>query len=618
MICLNFIASFRKKIFLLKTIWYLVFILTNWQLLAQQPAAKVKFEGGNGVEVYSKTPCVSITQRAVIKMKLKTEIQKLKNSGKIAPMPLAKQVLLEWPMQLADGFTDYGYHGVSNFIDHNEVAPNALQDYNCNTRTYDTNSGYNHQGIDYFLWPFDWHKVDVNAVEVIAAAAGIIIGKDDGNFDENCSFVGNWNAVYILHDDGSIVWYGHLKQNSLTNKQVGERVEVGEYLGIIASSGQSTGPHLHFELYDANDNLIDPYVGDCNSTTTTSWWANQRPYYDSGINTLLTHDAPPAFNSCPQRADQNRQNEFCSGDLVYFATYYRDQLNTQTSQYAIYQPNQATWDTWTHSSTVNHYNASYWYWSGNLSTHPMPGTWRFEVIYEGQTYKHDFYVCKTTPVGRVFLKTYLAGAFQDTEMCTDLRDMGALPLTQPYQNSPWGYVGAEQLALASLLPVDVVDWVLVVARNEAFEVIEQKAALLRKDGILINVDGSEGIPFTQLVLNEDYFFSIHHRNHLAVLSSELISLNNTTAPYDFSDPDLVMGGVNQLSALNNGAYGMIAGDIDGNGVINVQDFNQYMNDLQLAQPYSSGNMDLNGILSVDDFNFYQEQASKIGVSGIRY
>ena len=43
---------------------------------------------------------------------------------------------------------------------------------------------------------------------------GIIIGKDDGNFDQNCAFCTSscsWNAVYIQQADGSIAWYGHLK-----------------------------------------------------------------------------------------------------------------------------------------------------------------------------------------------------------------------------------------------------------------------------------------------------------------------------------------------------------------------------------------------------------------------
>ena len=51
-----------------------------------------------------------------------------------------------------------------------------------------------------------------------------------------------------MHADGSVAWYGHMKAGSLTNKAVGQTVSSGEYLGIVGSSGNSTGPHLHFGI----------------------------------------------------------------------------------------------------------------------------------------------------------------------------------------------------------------------------------------------------------------------------------------------------------------------------------------------------------------------------------
>ncbi|MEZ4763449.1 MAG: hypothetical protein R3C26_09695 [Calditrichia bacterium] len=46
------------------------------------------------------------------------------------------------------------------FVDQNSAFPNQLQDYNCGERTYDLASGYNHQGVDIFTWPFGWHGMD--------------------------------------------------------------------------------------------------------------------------------------------------------------------------------------------------------------------------------------------------------------------------------------------------------------------------------------------------------------------------------------------------------------------------------------------------------------------------
>lgn len=178
-----------------------------------------------------------------------------------------------WPLQAAPTLIDYGYHGVSNFVDLDSAFPNQLRDYNCGTRSYDLASGSNHQGIDYFLWPFMWKKMDENAVAIVAAAEDVIVLKQDGQFDRNCSFGGGaWKAVYVERGDGSIAWYGNMKSNSLTPRSVGERVGAGEYVGLVGSSGNSTGPHLHFELHDASGQLIDPCAGPCNPTTTTSWW----------------------------------------------------------------------------------------------------------------------------------------------------------------------------------------------------------------------------------------------------------------------------------------------------------------------------------------------------------
>ena len=64
--------------------------------------------------------------------------------------------------------------------------------------------------------------MDYDQVYVVAAAPGVIVFKQDGNFDRNCGFTGDpWNAVYVQHADGSVAWYGHMKNGSLTPKAVG-------------------------------------------------------------------------------------------------------------------------------------------------------------------------------------------------------------------------------------------------------------------------------------------------------------------------------------------------------------------------------------------------------------
>ncbi len=296
-----------------------------------------------------------------------------------------------YPLEAVAGYTDYGYHGISGFVDHDTAYPDSLEDYECGTRTYDTAGGYNHAGVDFFLWPLTWNNMDAGVVQIVAGAAGTIINKHDGEFDRSCSSNSNpWNAVYVQHADGSIAWYGHMKKDSVTAKSVGSSVAQGEVLGLVGSSGNSSGPHLHFELYDSGSNLVDPYSGACN--VITSWWASQRPYYDSAINKLSTGSATPTISLCDGPEEPMIKTVFAPGETIYLTAYYRDQLSGQSSTYTVHRPDDSVFSAWNHSSPEPYYAASYWYWSIALPTDAPKGTWLFEIVYEGDTYEQSFEV----------------------------------------------------------------------------------------------------------------------------------------------------------------------------------------------------------------------------------
>ena len=53
-------------------------------------------------------------------------------------------------------------------------------------------------------------------------------------------------AVYIRGDDGAVTVYGHVNQYFV---RAGERVVAGELIAEVGNRGQSTGPHLHFEVH---------------------------------------------------------------------------------------------------------------------------------------------------------------------------------------------------------------------------------------------------------------------------------------------------------------------------------------------------------------------------------
>jgi hypothetical protein len=352
----------------------------------ERGSGQVKFGGGGAApDIIDQ---MTDEERAEIKRGLTANIEMLKANGKLAPES-PQVVSLNWPVRKAN-FTDIFIEGISNYVDQSSPNPGSILDWNCGTRTYDV-SGYNHGGIDIFSWPFGWLKMDNFHVEVVAAAAGTIIQKADGNFDRNCAMGGgNPNMIFVRHSDGSVAWYLHMKANSLTSKGVGATVAQGEFLGVVGSSGSSTGPHLHFELYNASNQLQEPYQGACNSLNANSWWAVQEPYRVSRTNALLTHSAPPGFPTCPGQEVPNLQSVFAPGATMYLAAYYRDQLVNQRTVWELVRPDGTTFQTWNHDSP-NTYNASYWYYQVPAPTSPL-GTWKVRTTFQGQTVERPFVI----------------------------------------------------------------------------------------------------------------------------------------------------------------------------------------------------------------------------------
>ena len=77
------------------------------------------------------------------------------------------------------------------------------------------------------------------------------------------------NFVHVRHADGLIALYYHLKRGSVA-VSVGQQVSAGDILGVARSSGCSFAPHLHFELRDAANNVVDPF--------RNGLWAAPPPY----------------------------------------------------------------------------------------------------------------------------------------------------------------------------------------------------------------------------------------------------------------------------------------------------------------------------------------------------
>ena len=95
---------------------------------------------------------------------------------------------------------------------------------------------------------------------IIASKAGKVIESHNGcaslgTYGSNCGG-GYGNYVILDHGDGTKTVYAHLMKDTIVVSN-GENVEQGQKLGIMGSSGSSTGCHLHFEVR-VNNSRVNP------------------------------------------------------------------------------------------------------------------------------------------------------------------------------------------------------------------------------------------------------------------------------------------------------------------------------------------------------------------------
>lgn len=89
---------------------------------------------------------------------------------------------------------------------------------------------------------------------VQAAAAGVVI-LATSSIDTTGHLAGYGNYVVIAHGGGFLTLYGHLDRIEVNP---GETVSQGQQIGLLGSTGWSTGPHVHFEIRK-NGVYTDPY-----------------------------------------------------------------------------------------------------------------------------------------------------------------------------------------------------------------------------------------------------------------------------------------------------------------------------------------------------------------------
>lgn len=134
------------------------------------------------------------------------------------------------------------------------------------------------------------------------------------------------------------------------------------------------------------------------------------------------------------------------------------------------------------------------------------------------------------PVGNQLLqptmisaKVLLQGPYQNGLMQTNLLTNGVLPLSQPYLVSNFAYAGNEFFESLDDIPANTVDWVLMKVIDSNNNTLAQRACLVRNDGTVTDLCGTPFVDFGITYLAKGKI-SIHHRNHLGVMTAEEVNL----------------------------------------------------------------------------------------------
>jgi murein DD-endopeptidase MepM/ murein hydrolase activator NlpD len=117
-------------------------------------------------------------------------------------------------------------------------------------------------GSTAFVWPTGNHFLSGNeywgghlGIDIAAGLGAPIWAADAGVVTMAQVYGGYGNMVMIDHGNGYITVYGHLSQINVVPCQ---GIGAGQLIGLAGSTGNSTGPHLHFEVR-LNGGFVNPW-----------------------------------------------------------------------------------------------------------------------------------------------------------------------------------------------------------------------------------------------------------------------------------------------------------------------------------------------------------------------
>jgi len=209
-------------------------------------------------------------------------------------------------------------------------------------------------------------------------------------------------------------------------------------------------------------------------------------------------------------------------------------------------------------------------------------------------------------------KVYLQGPILSPEtvglMNDDLRAVSYLPTTSPYADNAIAAASVFNLggtSVTGLAQDDIVDWVWLELRaaDDNTKLINAQSALLQRDGDIVALDGVTNLSMT--AAPADYYVVVMHRNHLGIMTANVITLSDTPSVIDFTNntSQITYGSNAQtIYGMPTGKVGMWAGNVGGDTSVRYQGSGNDTNSIKDAVLADTGNTTSSNLHSFTGYN----------------